>query len=175
MRDGLGKVHVITGPGRGKTTAAFGLAMRAAGHGLRVHIIQLMKLGETSGEVLTARRIECMRIEQFGTGKFVDPKSITRADKEAASDALDRARAVLEKGECDVLVLDEVNLAVSFGLVTADQVLRLLRDRRKGIEIVLTGRSAPIEFIEYADYVSIVESKKHPFDQGFGARKGIEW
>jgi cob(I)alamin adenosyltransferase len=175
MQEQLGKVHVITGPGKGKTSAAFGLAMRAAGHGLRVHIIQLMKTGETSGEVLSARKLEGIRVEQFGTGRFVDPKGITQADKKAASDALERAQAVIEKGECEMLVLDEVNLAVSFGLLSAAEVLRLLRDRRKGIEVVLTGRNAPIEFIEYADYVSIVESKKHPFDQGLEARKGIEW
>ena len=175
MRDELGRVHVITGSGKGKTTAAFGLAMRAAGHGLRVYVIQFMKTGETTGEVMVARKLEGIRVEQFGTGAFVDPKKIDEADRRAAVDALDRARSVLEKGECELLVLDEVNMAVSLGLISAGDVLRLLRDRSKGVEVVLTGRNAPIEFIEYADYVSIIDSKKHPFDQGLEARKGIEW
>ncbi|OGS45010.1 MAG: hypothetical protein A3K76_01575 [Euryarchaeota archaeon RBG_13_57_23] len=175
MRDELGKVHLITGPGKGKTTAAFGLAMRALGHGLRVHVIQFMKTGETTGEVLAARKLEGIKVDQFGTGKFVDPREVSDADKKAARDALERAKTVLEKGECELLILDEVNLAVSFGLVSAPEVLRLLRDRSKGVEVVLTGRNAPIEFIEYADYVSIIDSRKHPFDEGLEARIGIEW
>jgi len=175
MRDELGKVHIITGPGKGKTTAAFGLALRALGHGLRVHVIQFMKTGETTGEVIAARKLEGLRVEQFGTGRFVDPKAVSDEDRRAATEGLARAKAVVDKGECEMLILDEVNLAVSFGLISAPEVLRVLRDRSKGIEIVLTGRNAPIEFIEYADYVSIIESKKHPFDQGLEARKGIEW
>lgn len=175
MRDELGKIHLITGPGKGKTTAAFGLALRAVGHGLRVHVIQFMKTGETTGEVLAARKLEGIRVEQFGTGRFVNPREVSDGDKKAAADAMAVAKVVIEKGECELLILDEINPAVSFGLVSAGEVLRLLRDRSKGIEVVLTGRNAPIEFIEYADYVSIIESKKHPFDQGLEARKGIEW
>ena len=175
MREQLGKVHVITGLGKGKTTAAFGLAMRAAGHGLRVCIIQFMKTGQTTGEVIAAKKLEGIRVEQFGTGRFIDLKSITDDDRRAAGMAMERAKDLLEKGECEVLILDEVNFAVSLGLVTASEVLRLVRDRQKGVEVVLTGRNAPIEFVEYADYVSIVESKKHPFDDGLEAREGIEW
>lgn len=175
MSKGLGRVHVITGPGKGKTTAAFGLALRAAGHGLRVRIIQFMKTGEVTGEVLAVRKVRNIKVEQFGTGRFVDPKSPTEADRRAAADALERTREVLGKGDCDLLVLDEVNVVVSLGLISAGDVLRLIRDRNKDIEVVLTGRNAPIEFIEHADYVSIIESKKHPFDQGLEARKGVEW
>lgn len=173
--EGLGKVHVITGAGKGKTTAAFGLAMRAAGHGLRVCVIQFLKTGETTGEVLYARKAGGMEIVQFGTGWFVDPKHVTVEDQSCARDALSFAGERLKKEECDLLVLDEVNVAVSFGLLSSEEVLSMLRSRSEGIEVVLTGRNAPIEFVEYADYVSIIESRKNPFDEGHAARKGIEW
>jgi len=173
--EGLGKVHLITGAGKGKTTAAFGLAMRAAGHGLKVCVVQFLKTGETTGEVLYAKKAGGIEIAQFGTGRFVDPKHITAEDRSCARDALRQARNILTKGDCSMLVLDEVNVAVSFGLVSSEEVLSLLRSRKEGTEVVLTGRNAPIELIEYADYVSIIESGKNPFDDGHAARKGIEW
>ncbi len=173
--EGLGRVHVITGAGKGKTTAAFGQAMRAAGHGLKVCVIQFLKTGETAGEVLYAKKVGGIEVAQFGTGWFVDSKHATAEDRSCARDALRMARDILTKGDCDMLVLDEVNVAVSFGLVSSEEVLSLLRSRKKGTEVVLTGRNAPIEFIEYADYVSIIESRKNPFDDGHAARKGVEW
>jgi len=173
--EGLGKVHLITGAGKGKTTAAFGLAMRAAGHGLKVCVIQFLKTGETTGEVLCAKKAGGIEVAQFGTGRFVDPKHLAAEDRSCAKDALRLARDILKEGKCNMLVLDEINVAVSFGLVSSEEVLSLLRSRRKGTEVVLTGRNAPIEFIEYADYVSIIESRKNPFDDGQGARKGVEW
>jgi len=173
--ESLGKVHLITGAGKGKTTAAFGLAMRAAGHGLKVCVIQFLKTGETTGEVLYAKKAGGIEVAQFGTGRFVDPRQLTAEDRSCAKDALRLARDMLKEGGCNMLVLDEINVAVSLGLVSSEEVLSLLRSRRKETEVVLTGRNAPIEFIEYADYVSIIESRKNPFDDGHGARKGIEW
>lgn len=173
--EGLGRVHVITGPGKGKTTAAFGLAMRAAGHGLKVSIVQFMKTGETTGEALAARHLKGVELAQFGTGKFVDSKKPSEEDKRCVREALEHAGTVLRKRGCQLLILDEVNTAVNFGLLSARDLLELLRGRPEGVEVVLTGRNAPEEFIEYADYVSYVESKKHPFDAGLKARKGIEW
>lgn len=173
--EGLGKVHVITGSGKGKTTAAFGLAMRAAGHGLKACVLQFLKTGETTGEVLFARKAGGIEIAQFGTCWYVDPKHLTAEDRSCARDALAHAREVLARGDFDMVVLDEVNVAVSFGLISAEDVLSVLRSRREGIEVVLTGRNAPMEFIEYADYVSVIESRKNPFDEGHEARKGVEW
>ena len=172
---GFGRVHVITGSGRGKTTAAFGLAMRASGHGYRVCIVQFMKTGETTGEVLGARRLGNVSVHQFGTGRFVDPKKVSDKDRQCAREALGCARKSLTEGECELLILDEVNTAASFGLVRVDEILELLRSPRAGVEVVLTGRNAPKEFIEVADYVSVVENRKHPFEEGLEARKGIEW
>lgn len=172
----LGKVHVITGPGKGKTTAAFGLAMRAAGHGIRVCIVQFMKTGETTGEAVAAKHIPGIELAQFGTGKFVDPKNVAADDIRCAKEALGHVRAVISKRECGLLILDEVNVAVSFGLLEAREVIDLLDKRGEQVEVVLTGRNAPLEFIDYADYVSVIDSWKHPFDDhGCKPRKGIEW
>lgn len=173
--EGLGKVHVITGPGKGKTTAAFGLAMRAAGHGYRVCVIQFLKTGETTGELIASRRVEGIEVVQFGTGEFVAPGEPTEADLRAAREALAAAGERLAKRSCQLLVLDEVNVAVSLGLVSASDVLRVLRSRAPGTEVVLTGRDAPAEFVEYADYVSVIDAVKHPFEAGTEARKGVEW
>ncbi|OGS42574.1 MAG: hypothetical protein A3K67_02290 [Euryarchaeota archaeon RBG_16_62_10] len=172
---GTGRVHVITGPGRGKTTSAFGLAMRAAGHGLRVCVVQFMKTGETTGEVLSARKLGDITVEQFGTGRFVGPEGPSEDDRRCASDGLARAKDMLRSGECRLLILDEVNVAVHVGLLKASEVLAVVDLAPEGVEIVLTGRDAPREFLERADYVSVIESLKHPFDQGLEARKGIEW
>lgn len=172
--EGLGKVHVITGPGKGKTTAAFGLAMRAAGHGLAVCIIQFMKTGETTGETVAAKRVPGIEVRQFGTGKFLDQKKPSVEDRRMAHEALQYARTKLEGG-CEMVILDEVNTAVSFGLISKFDVLKAVKSRKEGVEVVLTGRDAPLEFIEYADYVSVIDSWKHPFDEGLRARKGVEW
>lgn len=173
--EGLGKVHVITGPGKGKTTAAFGLAMRAAGHGLKVCVIQFMKTGETTGEVMAAKGVRGIEVQQFGTGKFVDLRKPSAEDRRLAREALQYARAKLESGDCQMVVLDEVSTAVSYGLISKSDVLEAMKSRREGVEVVLTGRDAPLEIIEYADYVSVIDSWKHPFDEGVSARKGIEW
>lgn len=171
----LGRVHVITGPGKGKTTAAFGLAMRAAGHGLRVCIVQFMKSGETTGEVVSAQQLKRVRVAQFGTGQFVGAGAVTDKDRRSAAKAVEYARKQATGGKCDLLVLDEVNVAAFFGLVTAEEIIDLLESRSEGMEVVLTGRNAPDQFIEYADYVSHIDTVKHPYDKGSSARKGIEW
>jgi cob(I)alamin adenosyltransferase len=175
MGKDLGRVHILTGPGKGKTTAAFGLALRAAGHGLRVCIVQFMKTGMTTGETIAAKRIREIQVLQFGTGKFVDPKNITDDDRRCAHEALECAKSLIDKDSCDVLVLDEVNMAVHYGLVDAPAVLNMLKSRKHGVEVVLSGRNAPQEFIDIADYVSYIDSRKHPFEKGQKARQGIEW
>lgn len=176
MSDGseLGRVHVITGPGKGKTTAAFGLAMRAAGHGLRVCIVQFMKTGETTGEVLSAKGLGNVEVRQFGTGRFIGPEGPTEDDRACAGAALEHAVARLSSGDCDLLILDEVNTAVHLDLLDPEQILSAI-DARHATEVVLTGRNAPAEFLDRADYVSYIDSVKHPFDRGQKARKGIEW
>ena len=173
--DGPGRVHVVTGPGKGKTTAAFGLAMRAAGHGLRVCVIQFMKSGGTTGELLAAERLGNIEVLQFGADGFVRPGSPAEEHVSAAEGALVEARGRMSSGSYHLVVLDEVNVAVSVGLLSADAVLEAVRARSPGTEVVLTGRDAPKAFMDMADYVSVIEKAKHPFDQGIEARKGVEW
>jgi cob(I)alamin adenosyltransferase len=171
----LGKIHVITGSGRGKTTSAFGLAMRAAGHGLRVCVIQFLKTGETTGEAIAAGRLKSIKVVQFGTGRFVNPKRVTKADRAAAKAGVEYLRKLAAAQGCDLLILDEVNVAVSLGLVSPEEILEILRLRGEGVEVVLTGRNAPREFVECADYVSTIDNGKHPHAEGLRPRKGVEW
>jgi len=173
--EGLGKVHIITGPGKGKTTAAFGMAMRALGHGYKVCVVQFLKTGETAGEVLAANRLRGIHVVQFGTGRWIDARNITAEDRAAAASAMARVKEVLMSKECDMAILDEINVAAAFGLVNTKELLELLTTRRRGMEVVMTGRSAPKELVDYADYVSIVENTKNPYDRGAKARRGIEW
>jgi cob(I)alamin adenosyltransferase len=173
--DAFGKVHVITGSGKGKTTAAFGLALRAAGHGYHVCIVQFMKAGGDSGELISVSRLGNIVVEQFGPGGFADPTSPSEADREAAVKALAYAKAKLASGEFQLVVLDEVNVAAAIGLVSVDAVLEAVAARAPGVEVVMTGRNAPSRFSELADYVSEIVSRKHPFESGRSARKGIEW
>jgi len=149
--------------------------MRAAGHGLRVCIIQFMKTGETTGEVVAAKRLQGIEVVQFGTGRFIDPKRVSRADRAAAKEAVEYLKRKVAAKGCEVLILDEVNVAASFGLVNPAEILKILRSRREGVEVVLTGRNAPKEFIAWADYVSMIGSKKHPHTKGLMPRKGVEW
>jgi cob(I)alamin adenosyltransferase len=173
--DRLGMVHVITGPGKGKTSAAFGMALRAAGHGLRVFIIQFLKTAETTGEVRSIGKVEGVTVRQFGTGNFVEKGNLSEADRVCARKGMELARQVVESAGCDLLVLDEVATAVHFGLLSDQDDTELLKSRTEDIEVVLTGRYAPPELIELADYVSYVDEKKHPYERGVAARKGIEW
>ncbi|HUL38907.1 MAG TPA: cob(I)yrinic acid a,c-diamide adenosyltransferase [Methanomassiliicoccales archaeon] len=171
---GLGLMHVYTGEGKGKTTAAFGLALRAWGRGLRVCIIQFMKHGETYGEIRAVRKLKGIDLFQYGTGKWVGKDKHTREDEALAREALAKAQEALTSGEYDVVVLDEVNVATDFGLLKAEDVLGVVRLRNK-VEVVLTGRYAPKEFLDEADLVTEMRAVKHPYDSGVGARPGVEY
>lgn len=169
-----GRIHVYTGEGKGKTTAAFGLAMRAAGRGLSVIIIQFMKGHSECGEIVSAKRLPGIHIEQFGTEDLIDPDRISGKDRRLALKGLDRAKKAMRKSESDLLILDEVNVAVHFGLLSTDQVLELIDMKPSGMELVLTGRYAKPAIIRRADYVTEMKAKKHPFKSGLEARDGIE-
>jgi cob(I)alamin adenosyltransferase len=169
-----GLVEVYTGNGRGKTTAAIGLAFRAAGHGLRVHIVQFMKGDESYGEYVSCKAHPLIEIEQFGRKEFVNPQEPSTVDVELARRGLDRAREVLTSGEADVVILDELNVALGFGLVELDDVLSLLDERPEHVELLITGRMAPRELLERADLVTEMVEVKHPFHQGVLAREGVD-
>lgn len=169
-----GYVQVYTGSGKGKTTAALGLALRAVGHGLRVCMIQFMKNDMEVGEVRAAGLLAPqLSIHPMGPKGFI--RGAPRpADYRMARQALDLSKNVIQSGNYDVVILDEVNMAVHFGLITVGDVLALMDAKPESLEIVLTGRNAHPEVIEKADLVTEMVSVKHYFDKGVAARKGIE-
>lgn len=169
------KVQIYTGNGKGKTTAALGLAFRAAGHGLRVHILHFMKNDPEYGEMRSAMRMgEHWHVEQWGRSCFVNKKKPAAEDVELARRGLERACALATSAEVDLLILDELVNALDFNLVSIEDVLALLEKRAPGTEVVLTGRNAPAELIEAADLVTEMRPVKHYYDTGTPARVGIE-
>jgi cob(I)alamin adenosyltransferase len=162
------------GEGKGKTTAAFGLAMRAAGRGLSVLIIQFMKGRSECGEIVSAKRLPGITIEQFGTENLIDADKLSEKDRRLAAKGMERAKKAISRKEADLLILDEINVAVHFDLVSEEQVLELIHAKPSSMELVLTGRYAGPEIIRHADYVTEMKAKKHPFKSGQEARDGIE-
>jgi len=170
-----GCVQVYTGNGKGKTTAALGLAFRAAGHGLKTYIGQFMK-GQDYGELETARRMHpLIVIEQYGTAGFIHVQyPPSEDDVQRAREGLAKANEAMLSGDYDIVVLDEITTAHYFHLVTVPEMLDLIRSRPEGVELVFTGRYAPPEIIEAADLVTEMREVKHYYDKGVEAREGIE-
>ena len=174
MDPGKGIVMVFTGNGKGKTTAALGAALRSAGHGGRVFVIQFMK-GRLYGELAACGNVPGMTIEQHGRDEFVDPDQPETIDIELAARGWRRARELASSGDVDMLVLDEINVALSFGLIGLDEVVRFIEQRPSGLDLILTGRYAPGEIIELADTVTEMKERKHHYNSGVEMRKGIEY
>lgn len=170
-----GLVQVYTGNGKGKTTAAFGLALRAIGRGLKVYIIQFIKGGFDYGELYTIDRLPNLKLKAFGRGKFVTEKPARNEDVKLAEEALTLAEEVVKSGEYDIVILDEINVALSLKLIDSAKVVELVKKKPKHVELVLTGRNAPNEILEIADLVTEMKEIKHPFAKGCKARKGIEY
>jgi cob(I)alamin adenosyltransferase len=170
-----GLVEVYTGNGKGKTSAAFGLALRAVGRGLKVFMIQFIKGGFDYGELYVVDKLPNLTLKAFGRGKFVTEKPAGKEDVELAGQALALAEETIKGGRYDVVILDEVNVALSLKLISLEKVLRLIKEKPKHVELVLTGRDAPEEIIEAADLVTEMREIKHPYKKGLPARKGIEY
>jgi cob(I)alamin adenosyltransferase len=172
---GKGYIQVYTGNGKGKTTASLGLSVRAAGHGLRTVIIQFMKgwidYGELKGVAMLSPYVE---IHQAGRDTFVNREDPDPEDIRLARDGWELAKATVLARKADIVVLDEINCAVSFGLLPVSEVLDLLRKKPDGMEIVLTGREAPEEIVAIADLVTEMRDVKHYYDKGIDARVGVE-
>lgn len=173
VKQGLGLVHVYTGDGKGKTTAALGLALRASGQGLRVGFLQFLKGAPRCGEHRFLEKYPAFRIVQPNTGNvFRQSEEEARAAVEVA---LALAREMLHGGAYDLLVLDEVLTARKLGYLTTAQVLALIDEKPANLELVLTGRGAPPEVIDAADLATEMVMRKHPFARGVRARRGIEF
>lgn len=170
-----GLVQVYTGEGKGKTSAAFGLTLRAIGRGLKVYIIQFIKGGFDYGELYVVNKLPNLTLRAFGKGEFVTEEPPGKEDVTLAQEALKLAEEIVKHGEHDIVILDEINVALNLSLVRIERVLELIRNKPKHVELVLTGRNAPQEIIEKADLVTKMKEVKHPYSKGYKARKGIEY
>ena len=170
-----GCVEVLTGDGKGKTTSAVGTVVRALGHGLRVCIVVFMKGDYPYGEWSVLSNLPNIKIATFGFREFTDPGKVKPEEKEQARLALDFARGAMLSGDYDLVVLDEVNLAVAWKLIELDEVLQLIKEKPGNVELILTGRYADRRIIEMADLVTECRKIKHPYDEGVLSREGIEF
>ena len=170
-----GLIQIYTGNGKGKTTAALGLALRAVGHGLKVLIIQFMKGNTEYGELESAQKLSpCLTIKPFGRKVFVSETNPEEIDIQLALEGFSLAKTAIENKEFDIVILDEINLAVDYGLIPLSELLQLIDAKPTTVELILTGRNARPEIIEKADLVTEMVERKHYSNKGVSARKGIE-
>jgi len=168
-------IYVFTGDGGGKTIASLGFAMRAVGQGQKVVMVQFLKGRKDTGEYKIQKKLgQKFRVYQFGGEKLINLNHPSAKDKERAKRGLDFAKKAL-KQKPDVLILDEINYAVAAGLLKVSDAMALLRMLPNNINVVLTGRRTPKEFIAIADGVSEIIKIKHSFDKGVPARRGVEY
>lgn len=202
-----GLVEIYTGNGKGKTTAALGLALRALGAGLKVCVIQFLKgakrygehkIAEKLGRLWSPTRPTRFKIIQTGRGCIfakskkdvdckecykrysylpchIDPQNPQEVDYRLAQDALNLSKKVINSGKYDLVILDEISLALKYKLINLKEVIKMIKEKPKNIELILTGRGMPKEIIAIADLVSEVREVKHPFSRGISARQGIEY
>ena len=170
-----GLIVVFTGEGKGKTSAALGTAMRAAGHGMRIFICFFMKGEYPYGERNTLNKIPNITVASFGQEEFVFPDRVKQVEIDQAKQALAACKEAVSSGKYDMVVMDEVNVAVAFNLISAEEVIEVLQNKPQELEIILTGRKADPKIIAIADMVTEMLKIKHPYDNGMAARKGIEF
>jgi len=169
-----GFIHVYTGNGKGKTTAAIGLGIRAIGEGLKVVMIQFMK-GRRYSELDALQHIKNFTVVQFGRDKFVSKEKPAQIDIDLAQKGLLHTKDMIQNGGYDLVILDEINVAIDFNLISLKDVIYLLEHKPESLELVLTGRYASPEIIKHADIVSEILEIKHPYQKGVQSRKGIDW
>lgn len=169
-----GFIHVYTGPGKGKTTAALGLGLRAIGAGFKVHMIQFMK-GRRYSELNALENIPNFTISQYGRDEFVSKENPKQIDIDLAKKGYLHAKNVIKNGKYDLIILDEINVAVEYNLIHIEDLMKLIKEKPEKLELVLTGRYAHPEIIKIADVVTEMLEIKHPYQQGITARKGIDF
>lgn len=200
-----GQIHVYTGDGKGKTTAALGIALRAIGQGLKVFIIQFMKGGAYTGEFISANFLPNLEIMQFGRPCLKEQKQLKLKNlnsknssfnfireeiecrdcrycflnddiqKKYVEKAFKKAYEIISQDQHHLVILDEINLALSHGFLEKERVLALLKSKPEHMEVILTGRNAPSELIQTADLVTEMKMRKHYYNEGIPARRGIEY
>lgn len=169
-----GYIHVYTGPGKGKTTASLGLGLRAAGAGMKVHMVQFMK-GRRYSELDSVEHVPGFTISQHGRDEFVNKDNPEQVDIDMAQEGFSYAKDIIKKDKFDMVILDEINVAVDFKLISLDDVLGIINDKPEKLELVLTGRYAHPELVKVADLVTEMLEIKHPYQQGIQARKGVDF
>ncbi len=169
-----GLVMVITGDGKGKTTSAFGQALRAIGQGYQVCLIQFMK-GRKYGEVIACEKYLPITVYQFGLDSFVMRDDSAQIDIDLARQGLEKAKEIIASEKFDMVILDEINVAVDFGLISEEDVLSMVKNKPAELDLVLTGRYAPERLKDIADMVSEVTEVKHHYRAGIKDRAGIEY
>lgn len=167
-------IQIYTGNGKGKTTAALGLIIRALGHGWRVCLIQFMKKDFGYGEIEQLKKLPGIDIYQFGTNQLIDPDNPAEIDYNEAEKAWKKARDMILSGNYDLIVLDEINVAVAWKLLPVSRQLELMA-LKAAAELVMTGRYADFAVLEKADLVTEMKEIKHYFQKGISAREGIEF
>ncbi len=168
-------IQIYTGNGKGKTTAAIGQAIRALGHNWKIIMIQFMKGDTDYGELKTLKKLKNFKVIQAGLPTFVKKGNPSKQDIEYAQKGLNLARKVVKEKRYNMIILDEINVAIDYGLIKLSDVIELIKNCPKQIELILTGRYASQELIEIADLVSEIKEIKHPYQKGFVSRKGIDY
>jgi cob(I)alamin adenosyltransferase len=169
-----GYIHIYTGNGKGKTTSAIGLGIRATGAGLKVHMIQFMK-GRKYSELKTIDNINNFTYSQHGRDKFVNKENPEQIDIDLAQEGFNYTKELLKSNKYDMIILDEINIAVDFNLILLDEVMKLIKEKPEKLELVLTGRYAHPEIQKSSDYVTEMLEIKHLYQQGIEARKGVDF
>jgi len=168
-----GYVQVYTGDGKGKTTAAIGLSIRAAGAGLKVYIAQFIKMGDYSEINALKKFSDLITVEQFGLGRFIKGRP-SQEDIEAARAGIEKVKSLMASRDYDIIILEEANVAAKYGLISVNDLLDMISSKPENIELVITGRDAAPEVVEKADLVTEMKETKHYFQKGVQARVGIE-
>ncbi len=169
-----GLIQVYTGDGKGKTTAALGLALRAAGRNMKVLIVQFMKKWDY-GELHSIELISNITLRTFGTKDFVYKGKAKKIDYEEAEKAFSFGAEGMQSGDYDIVIFDELNMALYYELLDLKKVVEKLKGKPDEVEVVITGRRAPEEIIGIADLITEMKEVKHPYQKGIEARRGIEY
>ncbi len=171
-----GLVFILTGTGKGKTSAALGMALRAAGQGLRVLILQFMKRKSNVGEIMALEKTNLpITIKQYGRRVFFKTRTCEPMDIHMAHQGLAAFEDAMEEGTYDLIILDEINMAIYFGMLEVEELLRAIEKRPPELHLVLTGRYARKELLDLADLVTEMKEVKHHYNEGVNAQKGIEF
>lgn len=169
-----GYIHIYTGSGKGKTTAALGLGLRAVGAGFKVYMIQFMK-GRRYSELDAVEHLSNFTIVQHGRDEFVSKEKPEQIDIDLAQEGFAHAKDIIKNGKYDMVIFDEINVAVDYNLIPLEDVLKLIEEKPEKLELVLTGRYAHPEIVKWADLVTEMLEIKHPYQQGVLARKGVDF